>query len=63
MINHEDIQYGRPANSAGWAGLFNSFFWIDQKNDIAALILMQMLPFVEKGCFETLKDFESSIYS
>ena len=32
MINHEDIDSGRPKNSAGWGGLFNSFFWIDPKN-------------------------------
>ena len=63
MINHEDIDSGRPKNSAGWAGLFNSFFWIDPKNEIAAVILMQMLPFSEGGCLNTLKEFESSIYS
>ena len=63
MINHDDVVSGRPAKSAGWAGLFNSFFWIDRKNEIAALILMQMLPFSEKGCFDTLQAFEASIYS
>ena len=63
MVNHEDIRSGRPKNSSGWAGLFNSFFWIDPKNEIAALILMQMLPFSEEGCFTTLQEFEGSIYS
>ena len=62
MVNHEDIKSGRPKNSSGWAGLFNSFFWIDPKNEIAALILMQMLPFSEEGCFTTLQEFEASIY-
>lgn len=63
MVNHEDIKSGRPKNSSGWAGLFNSFFWIDPKNEIAALILMQMLPFSEEGCFTTLQEFEASIYN
>ena len=63
MVNHEDIRSGRPKNSSGWAGLFNSFFWIDPKNEIAALILMQMLPFSEEGCFSTLQEFEASIYN
>jgi CubicO group peptidase (beta-lactamase class C family) len=63
MINHEDIKSGRPKDSAGWAGLFNSFFWVDPKNQISGLILMQMLPFAEEGCFETLQEFESSIYA
>ena len=63
MVIHEDIKSGRPKNSSGWAGLFNSFFWIDPKNEIAALILMQMLPFSEDGCFTTLQEFEASIYN
>ena len=63
MINNKDIENGRPKGSAGGAGLFNSYFWIDQKNEIAAIILMQMLPFAEEGCLQTLKDFERSIYS
>ncbi len=63
MINNKDIENGRPKGSAGWAGLFNSYFWIDPSNKIAAVILMQMLPFAEEGCLKTLKDFEKSIYS
>lgn len=63
MINHIDIESGRPKMSGGWAGLFNSYFWIDKKNNIAGLILMQMLPFADEGCFNTLEAFEKSIYS
>ena len=63
MINHDDIESGRPKLSAGWAGLFNSYFWIDRQNNIAGLILMQMLPFADEGCINTLQLFETSIYS
>jgi CubicO group peptidase (beta-lactamase class C family) len=62
MINHEESQTGRPKESAGWAGLFNSYFWIDTENKIVSVVLMQMLPFLEKGCVQTLEEFESSIY-
>ena len=63
MNINKDIENRRPKGSAGWAGLFNSYFWIDPNNKIAAVILMQMLPFAEEGCLKTLKDFERSIYS
>jgi CubicO group peptidase (beta-lactamase class C family) len=62
MINHEESATGRPKESAGWAGLFNSYFWIDTENKIVSVVLMQMLPFLEKGCVQTLEEFESSIY-
>jgi len=62
MINHETSQSGRPKDSAGWAGLFNSYFWIDTQNNMVSIILMQMLPFLEKGCVEILEHFEDSIY-
>jgi CubicO group peptidase (beta-lactamase class C family) len=62
MINHDTSQSGRPEDSAGWAGLFNSYFWIDTQNKLVSVILMQMLPFLEKGCVETLEHFEASIY-
>jgi methyl acetate hydrolase len=62
MINTSDAVNGRPAKSAGWAGLFNSFFWLDKKNNLAGLIMMQMLPFLEDGAQKTLRDFEQSVY-
>mgnify|MGYP003308691452 FL=1 len=62
MINHDTSQSGRPEDSAGWAGLFNSYFWIDTQNKLVSVILMQMLPFLEKGCVETLEHFEAGIY-
>ena len=62
MINHSDADTGRPKDAAGWAGIFNSYFWIDKKNEIAGLILMQMLPFIDDGCFKTLQNFEKAVY-
>ena len=62
MINNEAIPDGRAKNSLAWAGLFNSYFWIDKKNDMAAIIMMQMLPFFEEKAVQTLTDFEAAIY-
>ena len=62
MINNVEIPDGRAKNSLAWAGLFNSYFWIDKKNDMAAIIMMQMLPFFEEKAVQTLTDFEAAIY-
>lgn len=31
-----------------WAGLFNTQFWIDQRRHAAAVMMMQMLPFLRR---------------
>ena len=62
MINQTDADAGRLKHAAGWAGIFNSYFWIDKKNEIAGLILMQMLPFIDDGCVKTLQNFEKAVY-
>ena len=33
---------GRPAGSLGWAGLANSFYWIDPKNGIGGVYATQI---------------------
>ena len=38
---------GRPVGSASWAGLFNTYFWIDLKSGIGGEIFVQMLPFAD----------------
>ena len=34
MVNDEQAPTGRPAGALGWAGLANSFFWIDRQNGL-----------------------------
>ena len=35
LINEEDAPTGRPAGSLAWAGLANTYYWIDPRNGIA----------------------------
>jgi methyl acetate hydrolase len=62
VINTEDAPTGRSRGSLAWAGLGNTFFWIDQQKDIAGVILMQLLPFVDAGAIQTFTEFETAIY-
>jgi CubicO group peptidase (beta-lactamase class C family) len=63
QINPIAYPKGRAANSMAWAGLWNTFFWIDPKSNICAVILMQSAPFVEEPAIQTLQAFEAAVYS
>jgi methyl acetate hydrolase len=62
LMNTTAYPGGRSAGSLAWAGLFNTFYWIDPKRRLCAVILMQFLPFVDKEAVGMLNDFEQSVY-
>ncbi len=63
LINVKPYSGGRSAGSLAWAGLFNTFFWIDPKRSLCAVLLMQFLPFVDKEAVGLLSDFEHAVYA
>ena len=62
MINDEEAPTGRSAGSLGWAGLANSFFWIDPAKGIGGAYLSQVLPFIDEKAFPLYIAFESAAY-
>lgn len=58
-----DLPGMRSAGSADWSGLFNSFFWIDRKAGIGAVIATQVLPFFDAKMVETILGFEAAVYA
>ena len=63
LINTAKTPEGRSAGSLAWAGLANTYFWIDPVRDIAGVILMQLLPFADKKCLEAFAGFERGVYA
>jgi methyl acetate hydrolase len=63
LLNTAPYSGGRSAGSLAWAGLFNTFYWIDPKRKLCAVILMQFLPFVDREAVGMLNDFEHAVYS
>ena len=59
----EDIPGMRRAGSGDWAGLFNSFFWIDRASGLAGALFTQVLPFFDLPVIQTLLGFESAVYA
>ena len=62
MISTEPVPGGRSANSLAWAGLGNTYFWIDPMRGAAAVILMQLLPFADPKALSVLDGFEKAFY-
>ena len=63
QINDETAPTGRPAGGLMWAGLANSYYWIDPKTGIGGVYLTQVLPFADKKALPLYYAFETAFYS
>ena len=63
MINMDPIPGGRSAGSLMWAGVENSFYWIDPKRNVSAVIMMQFFPFLDPQATGMLDEFERAVYA
>jgi methyl acetate hydrolase len=63
MISTEAVPGGRSAGSLAWAGLGNTYFWIDPARGVAGVILMQLLPFADPKALALFDAFEQAVYT
>jgi methyl acetate hydrolase len=63
MISTEQVPGGRRAGALAWAGLGNTYFWIDPAAGVAGVILMQLLPFADAKALALLGAFEWAVYA
>ena len=63
VINTEDIPGCRAANSLAWAGVHNTFFWIDPTRQLTAVLMMQLLPANDPQVLGTLIGYEQALYT
>ena len=62
LLHTDGIDGGRKANSGSWAGLFNSYYWVDREADTYGIFGTQVLPFYDGVAIETLLEFEQAVY-
>jgi CubicO group peptidase (beta-lactamase class C family) len=62
LINSEPVEGGRAAGSLAWAGLHNTYSWIDPTNDTCGVLMTQVLPFYDAKVVELLCEFERAVY-
>ncbi len=63
QINEEPLPTGRPAGGLMWAGIANSYFWIDMDNQVAGTYISQQLPFADPRSYRLYTDIETATYS
>jgi len=52
----------RSPGSLSWGGIYNTHFWIDPARQIAAAVLMQVLPYYDDASLRVLRGFERIVY-
>jgi CubicO group peptidase (beta-lactamase class C family) len=62
LINTTKTPQGRSPGSLAWAGLANSFYWIDPSRRLVGVIATQVLPFFDPKAIGLFRDFETATY-
>jgi CubicO group peptidase (beta-lactamase class C family) len=62
MITTEATPAGRSPGSVAWAGIANTYYWIDPTRRITGVLLTQILPFVDARVIELYANFERTVY-
>jgi CubicO group peptidase (beta-lactamase class C family) len=62
LINTQQAPTGRSAGSLAWAGLANTYFWIDKTRRVTGVFLSQLLPFLDNTATTLLTKFETEVY-
>ena len=62
MINNAEAPTGRSAGSLAWAGLANTYYWIDPKKGVGGVFATQILPFADEKALPLYYAFEKTVY-
>jgi CubicO group peptidase (beta-lactamase class C family) len=62
LINTQPVPGGRSAGSLAWAGLANTYFWIDRAKKVCGVFLSQLLPFYDHTAIDLFGKFETEVY-
>ena len=62
QINEGPTPSGRPAGGLSWAGLANSYFWVDRASGIGGVLMTQIMPFADDRALQLFYDFERAVY-
>lgn len=62
LVNTRPGPNGRSAGSLGWAGIYNSYFWLDPEKRVAGIFLAQFLPFADPIALSLFGEFERGVY-
>lgn len=62
LINTTPTPQGRAPGSLAWAGLANTFFWIDPAKRVTGVFVTQLLPFFDPKAIALFRAYETALY-
>jgi methyl acetate hydrolase len=62
LLNPAKGPFGRAPNSLFWAGMANTYFWIDPTNNLAGMALTQIIPSGDVGALKVFIRLEKAAY-
>jgi CubicO group peptidase (beta-lactamase class C family) len=62
VVNAQQGPNGRSAGTLTWAGLYNTYYWIDPQKHVTGVILTQILPFADHRAVTLYWGFERGVY-
>lgn len=62
MISPEKGPNGRGAGSLTWAGIFNTYYWVDRSAGLAGMLMTQQLPFADPRVIKLAGSLERGAY-
>jgi len=63
LINTQDVPGARSAGSLAWAGINNTYYWLDPVKRVAGVLMTQVLPFADPTVLGLLDRFERAVYA
>lgn len=62
MINTEKAPTGRSPGSLAWAGMANTYYWIDPTEGVGGVYITQVFPFADHKSLPLFLEFEKAVY-
>jgi CubicO group peptidase (beta-lactamase class C family) len=62
LLNPETAPNGRAPGSLAWAGIFNSYYWIDSASGLGGVFMAQLSPFADPGALAAFGSLERMAY-
>ena len=63
LINTRESPGRRSAGSLAWAGINNTYYWLDPVKRISGVLMTQVLPFADATVLGLLDRFEEAVYA
>lgn len=62
LVNDHRTSEGRSPGSLAWAGLANTYYWIDPAAGVTGVFVTQVLPFFDEAALSAFAAFERAVY-